>query len=137
MTEIEFYTSPGQPGLVSGFGLYFIDADWPNWPGPGLGACSLTVYDAAGDVLAVSGTISGYNASQLFFGFVAVDTYTNKPVPMIGSALVVAGSGWPEDDNREGVALDDFVFDEPVPEPATMGLLGLGLAAMALRRRRK
>jgi hypothetical protein len=34
------------------------------------------------------------------------------------------------------VAMDDFIFSEPVPEPATLALLGLGLAGFGVVRRR-
>jgi hypothetical protein len=86
-----------QPGLVAGFGLYFIDADWPNWPTPGAGACSLKVFDSDGNLLADSGTVSGGNGQQLFFGFVTVDTGTNTPISVVARALITAGSGWRED----------------------------------------
>lgn len=114
-TVVTFH-SGAQPGVVAGFGLYFIDADWPDWPTPGAGACSLKIFGAYGGELGDSGTVSGGNGEQLFFGFVAVDSDTKTPVPVIARALITAGSGWPEDDNGEGVVLDDFIFGKPVPD---------------------
>ena len=32
------------------------------------------------------------------------------------SPMITAGSGWPEDENGEGVVLDDFVFSPLLPE---------------------
>jgi len=83
------FHSGDQPGLVAGFGLYFIDADWPDWPTPGAGACSLKIFDSDGQELADSGTASGGNGEQLFLGFVAVDTGTNTPIPVVARALLM------------------------------------------------
>ena len=96
------------------------------------------MFDAAGVELGSTGTVSGPNASQLFAGLVAIDMMTNMPVPVFSSVSIVNGSGWPGNDNNEGVALDDFVFGVPttgVPEPTTPALLALGLAWLGFRRR--
>ncbi len=114
-TVVTFHAG-GQPSRVAGFGLYFIDADWPDWPTPGAGACSLKIFNTDGEQLAYSGTVSGGNAQQLFFGFVAVDTDTNTPVSVVAWALVTAGSGWPEDGEGEGVVLDNFAFGPAGPD---------------------
>jgi hypothetical protein len=36
----------------------------------------------------------------------------------------------------DAVAMDDFIFAEPVPEPRVIGLIGLGLSFVLFRRRR-
>ena len=60
--------------------------------------------------------------------FYAIPTIT-------GGVNTIHGLGWPGDSNIAG----DFGFlgTQVVPEPATMGLLGLGLLGAASRRRRK
>ena len=35
------------------------------------------------------------------------------------------------------VAMDDFIYSEPIPEPGTLGLVGLGLAGIAKAGRRR
>jgi hypothetical protein len=101
----------GSTAAVAGFGVYFIDPDWPDWDS-GRGQCSLAVYSSGNKDLA-SKNISGKDREQVFIGFVAIDGNGN-PVPAIHSARIINGSGWPGNDNNEGVTLDDFIFGKPV-----------------------
>jgi hypothetical protein len=116
---------------VSGFGVWFIDADFP-----GVGASSFTIYDTVGDELGTTGTVSGPNASQLFVGVVAVDTGSQQPTPAIARVHIVNGSGWPDVDANEGVVLDDLTFPAPVPVPEPDASPLAAAAALWLRARR-
>ena len=126
-TTVVTFTTGGAPGLVAGFGCYFIDADFPQ-----AGPSSLTVFDEDGGLLADSGVIAGRNGSKLFRGFVAVDDATDMPVAAIGSVQTVSGNEWPYVNVSEGVVLDDFTFST-VPEPSGAVLLGCAAGALALR----
>lgn len=108
-TDCTFCVADEQ-GLISGFGVYFIDADYP-----GMGPSSLSIYDANGTLLGSTGTVSGPNASQLFRGLIAVDVATEKPSAVISSVRIMSGSGWPASASKEGVVLDDFTFSTVVP----------------------
>ena len=110
-TEVLFF-SGSDAGLTAGFGLYFIDADWP-----GSGPSSLTIYNRYGSQIKTSGTVTTLNGQATFIGFVTVDTAINQPIPMIARAFVISGNGWLGNDNNEGVALDDFVFKIPTTSP--------------------
>ena len=131
-TVVTFFTG-NTPAQVAGFGAFFIDADFPS-----LGASSLSVFGPGSQLLGSTGTVSGPNASQLFHGLVAIDGDTNQPVPVISSAQLITGQGWPGVNANEGVTLDDFVFGVPsvssVPEPSTLLLLAAGLVGLGCRR---
>jgi len=99
---------------VAGFGLWFLDPDWPDWPAPGMGACKVTAYGALGNELFSSPVMSGPNASQVFCGLVAVDSKTHLPTPAIVRLVIHAGSGWPAISSGEGAPMDDFIFDQPI-----------------------
>ena len=119
-TDVTFHT-PGADATVAGFGIWFIDADYP-----GIGASSFTIFNELGGEVGTTGTVSGSDASQLFVGVVAVDTGSLEPTPVIARVHVVNGSGWPGVNENEGVVLDDLMFTTPVPEPAaTPGALAV------------
>jgi hypothetical protein len=93
----------------------------------GGGFSILRAYDA-GNVLL--GTVSSDSVSSTldFFGLT-----TTAPIAYITVQFPAPVSGWALDDLRFGAAADV----EPVPEPATLLLMGAGLAgARCLRRRR-
>jgi len=121
------------PACVSGFGLFFLDPDYPDWPRPGMGACTVTIFDSAGQRLAASSAISGPNASQRFFGFVIVDGDTGQPTPVIAQVVIKAGTGWPASSNQEGAPMDDFTFSSPTPLICLMSWSCAGEAINSLR----
>jgi hypothetical protein len=126
-TTVVTFSAGGAPGLVAGFGCFFVDADYPD-----VGPSSLRVFDRDGALLADSGTIAGPNGSRLFRGFVAVDDVEDAPVFAIARAETVSGNEWPPVDVAEGVVLDDFVFSA-VPEAPGGLLLAAAAGALALR----
>jgi len=87
-TEIAF-VSGGTAGLTAGFGLYFVDADYPKD-----GRCSLAVYDSDGNILGSFNQIKTADKGRLFVGLVALDTMTGQPVSAIARAIVVNGTGF-------------------------------------------
>ncbi len=103
------FTVEDRPGLASGFGVTFIDADWPSE-----GQCSITVFGWDGRELAVGDNISGPSGGGVFVGIVAMDEQGNL-IPAISKVKIVNGSGWPSNEKVEGVTLDDLLFSLPVP----------------------
>ncbi len=127
-TDVTF-RAEGTDAVVSGFGVWFIDADFPD-----VAASSFTIYDAAGDEIGTTGRVSGPNASQLFVGVVAVDTGSHQPTAVIARVHIVNGSGWPDVDANEGVVLDDLTFPAPVPVPEPVASPLAAATALWLRR---
>ena len=111
----------GGDGTVWDMALYYVSGDRQytdeSW--------------AAGDV--------GYIYQRVYEGAPAVDSwfYDSTPValdadpPTYQSNYIdVSGGG------TAGIQPDQQISGDPIPEPATMGLLGLGALVMAIRRRR-
>ncbi len=137
-TTVEFFDG-GTPALTAGFGLYFIDPDFPDFQASGFSAFGMD-----GAELGNTGTVVGQNAEAVFAGLIAIDTLTDTPIPLFSKILITNGSGWPANDNNEGVTLDDFIFGtpvaapNPVPVPAAIWLFGTALIGLVgIRKRRK
>ena len=129
-TTVDFVAGGGI-GATAGFGAWFIDVDFTS-----LGKSSLEIFDAGGTQLGFHDSFSGASGSQLFIGFVTVDSDSNLPVQAISSVELINGSGWPGVFAAEGVVLDNFTFGgvAPVPEPNTMVVIYFCASALMLRR---
>lgn len=93
-----------------------------NWTlgGPGGSGNSLLVYIA--DSSLYVGAISNSYGGE-FWGFISDDAFT--------SVKLVGGGG----SNQQNYKLDDMVYS-PIPEPATLSLLAVGLGGLMVRRKR-
>jgi hypothetical protein len=130
ITDATFFV-PGSstPAGVSAFGAVFSDVDL-------FGPTRIDFF-GPGDALLFSRSVLAGPNGQSFLGvqFNAGEQITRARITTGTAAL------GPNDNPTGGVdmvVMDDFIYAEPqaIPEPATMALLGLGLAAAASRRRR-
>ena len=128
ITDVFFFV-PGTntPAAVSGFGAVFTDVD--------NGDDSRIEFFNAQNVSLGRFFVPAFNNGLSFLGATFADPIFRVRVTSGSTPLGPA-------DNLDGgdvVALDDFIYGEPqpIPEPATLLLLGTGMAALVARRRRQ
>ena len=127
MDAIFFVPGTSTPASVFGFGAVFTDVDLPN-------TSSLEFFDLSNQSLGIF-FVPTFNNGLSFLGVTFTDAIGRVRITTGNTALGPNDGG-----ATDVVALDDFIYSEPqtvVPEPATLTLLGTGVAAMVVRARRR
>lgn len=132
ITDVFFFVAGTDiRATVTGFGAVFSDVDLPD-------TTKMEYYDINDNLLYSAFVPPGVpgNESMSFLG-VKFDSRVVARVRIFsGNTPLNAGV---LDDLAGGtdlVVMDDFIYGEPVPEPAALTVLGMGLAVLSLRRRR-
>jgi hypothetical protein len=132
ITENRFFvpSTPEVAASIFGFGVVFTDVDI-------VGSTSLEFFDLNG------GSLGRFNAPAqdqgLSFLGVSFDAGERVGSVRITAGTAALGAGIVDSAGVDVVAMDDFIYSEPigvVPEPGTTALALLGLGSMAGRRRR-
>jgi hypothetical protein len=128
VTDVHFFISGSStPAVTRGFGVVFSDVDVD-------GGTSLSFYDTAGALLGTWAAPALLGDES--FSFLGV-TFTD---PVIARVRIVSGSAPLDTALTEGVdvvTMDDFIYGEPVPEPATWASMIVGMLALAALRLRR
>jgi PEP-CTERM motif-containing protein len=132
VTDITFSvpgTNGAQPASVSAFGAVFSDVDTNA-------ATSIQLFDLSNSSL---GTFSVPNmAGTATFSFLGVAFSAGE---RIGRVRITTGSGalgpGLNDGEFDAVAMDDFIYSEPIPEPGTLALFAFGVGGLGVSGRRR
>ena len=133
ITDVNFFV-PGTnvPSLTRGFGVVFSDVDVSD-------LTTIQLFDAA-DVSLGTFAAPSASGSELFsfLGISFPDAVISRARITSGNAALAAGLADNQGDPNDLVVMDDFIFGNPVPEPATVSLAAIGtLALLRFARQRR
>jgi hypothetical protein len=124
--------NPMMPATVSGFGAVFTDVDLDD-------STRIQFFDTSNKLIFDQAVPAG-TVSSKSFSFLGA---TGNAGEQISRVRIISGntpiaSSFVNDQVEvvDAVAMDDFIYAEPVPEPRVIGLIGLGLSFVLFRRRR-
>jgi len=128
ITDVSFFV-PGTntPATTSAFGAIFTDVEVAN-------LSKIEFYNQMNDLLYSRNILATDNQGLSFVGAMADAGEQIFRVRITSGVNTIVSNGVLGNPSDDVVVMDDFIYAEPVPEPATLALAALGMCA--LRRRR-
>ena len=130
ITDITFSipgTNGAQTAFVSAFGAVFSDVD--------TNATTMQFFDPIGNSLGTYGAPSLPGTAT--FSFIGVQFDAGERIARVRITTGNMALGPNDGPGVDVVAMDDFIYSEPIPEPATLALFALGLAGLGAAGRRR
>lgn len=124
-----FIAGTNTPARTFGFGSIFCDVDLDD-------STKMEYYDEHGNLLATVAVPAHAGSRTFSFAGAKFDQRIVSRVRIFSGNTPVG----PDDDPANGidiVVMDDFIYGEPVPEPAALTALTAGLLGLVSRRRRR
>ncbi|MGZ4966446.1 MAG: PEP-CTERM sorting domain-containing protein [Chthoniobacterales bacterium] len=121
-----FVAGSATPALTTGFGAVFSDVDLAN-------TTTIQLFDASNVSLGTFFVPNVAGASQTFsfLGIQFPSAVVSRVRITSGNIAPAAGATDQNGAARDVVVMDDFIYGEPIPEPATYVLLATGVMALA------
>jgi hypothetical protein len=129
-TDVNFFL-PGTTtaATTNAFGIVFVDVEVAT-------STRIDFFDSSNTLIYTRNALVGGNQGLSFVGAVANAGERISRVRITSGANTVVANGQLGNQIDDIVVMDDFIYAEPVPEPASLGVLALGACGLLLRRRR-
>jgi hypothetical protein len=127
-----FLPGTSTPATTTAFGLIFTDVEVAGLTG-------IEFFDATNTLIYSRNALVAGNQGLSFLGAITSNGAISR-VRITSGANTIVANGVLGNPNDDVVAMDDFLYAEPAvaaPEPASIILLGAGIASVAVRRRRR
>lgn len=131
ITDVSFFL-PGTASAAStnAFGVIFTDVEVA-------GVTSIQFFDANNTLIYSRDALVAGNQGLSFVGAVATAGEQISRVRITSGMNTIVSNGQLSNPNDDVAVMDDFIYAEPVPEPASLLLAAAGLAGLIVKARRK
>ncbi|HVT79285.1 MAG TPA: PEP-CTERM sorting domain-containing protein [Phycisphaerae bacterium] len=130
ITDVNFFL-PGTAtaATTNAFGIVFVDVEVAT-------STRIDFFDLSNTLIYTRNALVGGNQGLSFVGAIGNAGERISRVRITSGANTIVANGQLGNQIDDIVVMDDFIYAEPVPEPASLGVLALGACGLLLRRRR-
>ena len=129
ITDVNFFL-PGTAtaATTSAFGIVFVDVEVAS-------STKIQFFDQSNTLIYSRDALVGGNQGLSFVGAVANAGERISRVRITSGTNTIVSNGQLGNQVDDIVVMDDFLFAEPVPEPASLAMLGMAVMGLLLKRR--